>query len=122
MSNLVYNLAAPSQIFGSWVSQANENDSTYNVSVQLHCPHEVLKPPEVAAMEANLLGRGADKEGDLGCACRRLFRPLFGHCFGGLPAPCGSSLFCFGFAALRVTVSLEILFGKYTEKISPDPP
>jgi hypothetical protein len=25
---------------------------------------------------------------------------MFGHCFGGLPAPGGNSLFCFGFAAL----------------------
>jgi hypothetical protein len=35
---------------------------------------------------------------------------LHGHCFGAYPAPCGSSLFCFGYAALRVTVSV------------PDPP
>ena len=41
---------------------------------------------------------------------------------GAYPAPGGNSLFCFGFAAHRVTVSLQILFGKYTEKISPDPP
>jgi hypothetical protein len=47
---------------------------------------------------------------------------LFGHRFGAIHAPCGSSLFCFGYAALRVTVSLEILFAKDAEKISPDPP
>ena len=45
-----------------------------------------------------------------------------GTASGHFRAPCGSSLFCFGCAALRVTVSLQILFGKYTEKISPDPP
>jgi single-strand DNA-binding protein len=47
---------------------------------------------------------------------------LFGHRFGAFHAPCGSSLFCFGCAALRVTVSLHILFGKNAEKISPEPP
>jgi single-strand DNA-binding protein len=47
---------------------------------------------------------------------------LFGHRFGAFHAPCGSSLFCFGCAALRVTVSLQILFGKNAEKISPEPP
>jgi hypothetical protein len=47
---------------------------------------------------------------------------LFGHRFGAFHAPGGSLLFCFGCAALRVTVSLQILFGKHAEKISPDPP
>ena len=122
MSHFLAKLAASPQFLASWVSQANESDSTYNVSARLRCPHGVLKPQEVATMEANLLSRGAEEEDDLGCACRRLFRRLFGHCFGGLPAPCGSSLFCFGFPALRVTVSLEILFGKYTEEICRDPP
>jgi single-strand DNA-binding protein len=41
---------------------------------------------------------------------------------GFFHAPCGSSLFCFGCAAIRVTVSLQILFGKKAEKISPEPP
>jgi hypothetical protein len=36
-------------------------------------------------------------------------------------APCGSSLVCFGCAALLVTVLLQILFGKNTGKISPEP-
>jgi hypothetical protein len=48
--------------------------------------------------------------------------PLFGHRFGAFHALCGSSLLCFGCAALRVTVSLQILFGKSAEKISPEPP
>jgi single-strand DNA-binding protein len=47
---------------------------------------------------------------------------LFGHRFGAFHAPCGNSLFCFGYAALRVTVSLQILFGKNAEKISREPP
>jgi hypothetical protein len=42
--------------------------------------------------------------------------PLFGHRVGAFHAPCGSSLFCFGCAALRVTGSLQILFGKTARK------
>ena len=53
---------------------------------------------------------------------RFVSRRLLGHGFGALHAPCGSSLFCFGYAALRVTVSLQILFAKSAEKISPEPP
>jgi hypothetical protein len=41
------------------------------------------------------------------CVSRPVSRLLLGHCFGAYPAPCGSSLFCFGYAALRVTVSLR---------------
>jgi hypothetical protein len=51
-----------------------------------------------------------------------MYPALFGHRFGPFHAPCGNSLFCFGCAALRVTVSLQILFGKTAEKISPEPP
>jgi hypothetical protein len=35
---------------------------------------------------------------------------VLGHGFGAYPAPCGAALFCFGYAALQVTVSV------------PDPP
>ena len=122
MSNLVANSGALPPLSPSRVAQANESCSAYNCSVRLHSCYEVFNRPEVSAMAANLPSQGAEKDCDLGCASSLVFRHLFGHCFGGLPAPCGSSLFCFGFAALRVTVSLEILFGKYTEKICRDPP
>lgn len=36
---------------------------------------------------------------------RVVSRPLLGVTLRGYPAPCGSALFCFGFATLRVTVS-----------------
>jgi hypothetical protein len=63
-----------------------------------------------AAMLANLLDR--DVKDDFGPACVSQFvsRSLLGHCFGAYPAPCGAALFCFGYAALQVTVSV------------PDPP
>jgi hypothetical protein len=46
----------------------------------------------------------------LACVSPYVSRLMLGHCFGAYPAPGGSSLFCFGYAALRVTVSV------------PDPP
>jgi hypothetical protein len=53
---------------------------------------------------ANFLAQSAD--GDFGPepASRFVSRLLFGHGFGAYPAPCGSALFCFGYAALRVMV------------------
>ena len=59
---------------------------------------------------ARLLCR--NRVGDFGPegVCRFASRSLLGHSFGAELAPGGSSLFCFGFAALRVTVSV------------PDPP
>ena len=41
---------------------------------------------------------------------------LFGHRCGAFHAPGGSLLFCFGCAALRVTVSLAIFFGRVPPK------
>jgi hypothetical protein len=122
MSHLVANSAALPLLPPGQVAQANESGSAYKGSARLHCSYGVLKRPEVSAMAANPLGQGADDGCDQVGACRLVFRRLFGHCFGGLPAPCGSSLFCFGFAALRVAVSLEILFGRNTDKICRDPP
>src|ERR1700712_2270476 len=34
------------------------------------------------------------------CFFRSVSRLLHGHCFGAIPAPCGSASFCFGFATL----------------------
>jgi hypothetical protein len=72
-------------------------------------------------MAANFLRQETDENSGLGFVCRPISR-LLGHRFGGEPAPGGNSLFCFGCAALRVTVSLQILFGRYTEKVCLDPP
>ena len=65
-----------------------------------------------------------DSDGNFGPegVCRSVSRRLLGHGFGAIPAPCGNSLFCFGCAALWVTVSRQILFAKCSEKISPEPP
>jgi hypothetical protein len=94
-------------------------------------------PARRAALSSVLVGQEGDENYVLARVSRSVSRLLFGHCFGAYPAPGGSSLFCFGsfpqhakttcrgprtWATLRVTVSLQILFGKYAEKISPDPP
>ena len=63
-----------------------------------------------AAFVANFRSLSRDENFAPACVCRYVSRLLLGHCFEAYPAPCGSSLFCFGFAALRVTVSV------------PDPP
>ena len=104
------------------VTQASEGLSTVNGKARMHSLCGTSDGSKVVAIAANSLRRKSEEIPDLGCVCRIASRRLFGHCFGGLPAPGGNSLFCFGYAALRVTVSLEILFGKYTEKICPDPP
>ena len=122
MSNLPANPAVLPPPRPSTVTQANESLSTVNGKARMQSLCVVLDGSKVAAIAANFLRRDAEEILDLGCVCRIASRRLFGHCVGGLPAPGGNSLFCFGCAALRVTVSLEILFDKYTEKISPDPP
>ena len=78
--------------------------------------------PNRTVIAANFRSQRTDKDFVLERVSRYVSPPLFGHRFGAFHAPCGSLLFCFGCAALRVTVSLQILFGKYAEKISPDPP
>jgi hypothetical protein len=60
-----------------------------------------------AVMAMNFRTQDADENFGPVCVSRPVSRLLHGHCFGAYPAPCGSSLFCFGYAALRVTVSLR---------------
>src|SRR5262249_43428422 len=80
------------------------------------------RPPSRAAMSAEFIGRKGNESYVSDRVSGSVSRVLFGHGFRAYPAPGGRSLFCFCSAALRVTVSLQILFGKYAEKISPDPP
>ena len=80
------------------------------------------RSPRRAAVSADFISRERDESDVPVRVSRSVSRVLFGHCFRACPAPGGSSLFCFSSTALRVTVSLQILFGKYSEKISPDPP
>jgi hypothetical protein len=61
-------------------------------------------------MVVDFLRHGADGNFGCACVCRSVSRLLPGHCFGAYPAPGGTALFCFGYAALWVAVSV------------PDPP
>ena len=122
MSNAAANPAVLPPLCLCMVTQAGLTFSTGNGEARVHYPCEVLDSSKIAAIAADFSRQGADENCGLGCVCRSASRRMFGHCFGGLPAPGGNSLFCFGFAAHRVTVSLQILFGKYTEKICRDPP
>ena len=74
------------------------------------------------AILANFLRRESDGSFGPEGVCRFVSRLLLGHGFGALPAPCGDLLFCFDCIALRVTVSVQILFAECDEKISPEPP
>jgi hypothetical protein len=122
MSNVAANPAVLPPLCPCTVTQASQNPSTAKGNARVHCLYGGLGGSKTAAIAANFACQGADENCGLGCVCRSASRRLFGHCFGGLPAPGGNSLFCFGYAAHGVTVSLEILFGKFTEKICPDPP
>ena len=77
-----------------------------------------------AAMAANFIDQGAD-ETLLRHVSADLYPAFVSVTASGLfmrPAAARSSASFAVANALRVTVSLQILFGKYTEKISPDPP
>ena len=122
MSNAAANPGVIPPLCPCMVTQAIQSFSTGSGNARVLCHYGVLDGSKVAGIAAHIPRQDADENCCLGCVYRIASRRLFGHCFGGLPAPGGNSLFCFGFAAHRVTVSLQILFGKYTEKICRDPP
>jgi hypothetical protein len=83
---------------------------------------EVVAQFSKLAMLAEFTRRDSNGSSGRESVSRFISRLLLGHGFGAIPAPCGNSLFCFGKAALRVTVSGQILCAKCSEKISPEPP
>ena len=89
---------------------ANVIAQTCNGGGELRASCEGHANSNRAAFVANFRSLSGDENFAPSCVCRYVSRLVLGHCFGAYPAPCGSSLFCFGFAALRVTVSV------------PDPP
>ena len=118
MSNVVVNPAVLSPLCPWKVRQASQSISTDNGTARMLSPDGLLGAPKAAGIAANFFRQEAHESFALRCVCRITSRRLFGHCFGGQPAPCGSLLFCFGCAAPRVTVSLEILFGKHRKDLS----
>ena len=104
------------------VERAFESLPAYNGGGGQRSSYGVMARSKAVAIAANFCSQIGDENFGPLCVSRFVSRRLLGHGFGALHAPCGNSLFCFGYAALRVTVSLHILFGEYAEKISPDPP
>ncbi|MHB1023115.1 MAG: hypothetical protein ACYC46_06960 [Acidobacteriaceae bacterium] len=122
MSNLAANPAALSNLLLRMVTRTKESHRARTNGGGPHSSCEDFGSSNIAAIATNLCGQSADENFGPVWVCRLVSRLCLGHGFGAFHAPSGSSLFCFGYAALRVTVSLQILFGKYAEKISPDPP
>jgi peptide methionine sulfoxide reductase MsrB len=122
MSNQAAIPAAPPSVFPKSGLAALPNPRHYHSGWYSPSSRVGQGPPRRAAVSADFIGRERDESYVPERVSRSVSRVLFGHGFRACPAPGGSLLFCFCSAALRVTVSLEILFGKYVEKISPDPP
>ena len=110
MSFHAVNPAASHSLFPCIYERAGRTAQTCNGGGELRSSCEGHANSNQAAFVADFRSLSADENFAPSCVCRYVSRLLLGHCFGAYPAPCGSSLFCFGFAALRVTVSV------------PDPP
>jgi hypothetical protein len=110
MSFHVVNPAGSHSLFRCIFERADGIAQTRNGGGGLRASCEGHANSNRAAFVADFHSLSADENFAPSCVCRYVSRLVLGHCFGAYPAPCGSSLFCFGFAALRVTVSV------------PDPP
>ena len=122
MSVQAANPAAPPQLSLCVIEQATGSLPARNGGCRRRSSFGFVARSRAVAMAGNFCSRNADENFGPMCVSRFVSRRLLSHGFGALHAPCGNSVFCFGYAALRITVSLQILFGEYAEKISPDPP
>ena len=122
MSLYAANPVSSSQLSPSLAGLANHSLKTCNRGGGLRSSWGVATEAKVAAIVADFPPRDTDEDFALDRVCRCVSRLDSGTAFRAFHAPGGSSLFCFGCAALRVTVSLQLLFGKDTEKTSPEPP
>jgi hypothetical protein len=104
------------------VEQANNSLHTRNGGGERRSCRGVISDAKGLADVAGFSRGDADEGFALERVCRYVSRLCAGTASGLFMRPAASSLFCFGCAALRVTVSLQILFGKTAEKISPEPP
>ena len=137
MSVQAANPVAPPQLYLRIIEQAAESFPARNEGRRQRSSCGVEARSKSVAIAMEFCSRNADGNFGPMCVSRFVSRRLLSHCFGALHAPCGNSLFCFGYspqqvkrgpagdpdyAVLRITVSLQILFGECAEKISPDPP
>ena len=103
------------------VGLANESAPRSNGGGELHLSCTGHANSERALTVAAFRSQSANK--NVALKMSAVMYPAFVRApLGAFHAPCGSSLFCFGCATLGVTVSLQILFAKSAEKISPEPP
>ena len=122
MSVQAANPVAPPQLSLCVIEQATGSLPARNGGCRQRSPYGVVARSEAVAIEIEFCSRNADENFGPVCVSRFVSRRLLSHGFGALHAPCGNSVFCFRYATLRITISLQILFGEYAEKISPDPP
>ena len=122
MSISAANPAGPPHVSLCIVGLANESAPRSNGGGELRLSCSGHANSERALTVVAFRSQSADKNVALKKCLPLCIPPLFGRRFGAFHAPCGSLLFCFCFAALRVTVSLQILFAKTAEKIFPEPP
>jgi hypothetical protein len=80
------------------IERAVVSAQTCNSGGELRASCEGHANSNRAAFVADFRSLSADENFAPSCVCRYVSRLLLGHCFGAYPAPCGSSLFCFGFA------------------------
>ena len=80
-------------------------------------PSRTLNPSKVATMSANFLRHGTGMTSS-GMCLPFCLPPLVRSPLRGYTGAQRHSLFCFGFASLRVTVSLEILFASTRKDLS----
>ena len=110
MSRLAAKSAASPHLSPRKLSAAFESRMGCRIGGELPFFCGAVSRSKPAAIDANFPSQRADENFALVCVCRYASRRLLGHSFGAKPAPGGAALFCFGYAALRVTVSV------------PDPP
>ena len=122
MSISAANPAGPPHVSLCTVDLANERLPRFNGGGELHPSWNGHASSELALVAVAFRSQCANEDFALKSVCRFVSRLCSGTASGLFMRPAAARSFCFGCAALRVTVSLQILFGKNAEKISPEPP
>jgi hypothetical protein len=100
MSSHAVNPAALPRLSSRLVRRANPSSQTCNGGGELRASCGGHANSNWAAMGVNFYRQGTDENFAPVWVSRSVSRPLLGHCFGAIPAPCGTASFCFGCAAL----------------------
>ena len=122
MSISAANPAGPPHVSLCTVDLANERAPKRDGGGELHPSCDGHASLERAPITVAFRSQGAHEDFVLKSVCRFVSRLCSGTASGLFMRPAAARSFCFGCAALRITVSLQILFAKSVEKISPEPP